>query len=240
MDYKVDILVLSVHPDDAELGCSGTIAKHIALGKTVAIVDFTAGELGTRGTPEIRINEAEIAARIMGLTHRENLFMKDGFSRNDEEHQLQLIKAIRKYQPEIVLANSPEDRHPDHGRAAQLALDACFYSGLRKIETTYQGHTQKEWRPKAVFHYIQDRYIEPDFVVDISSYIETKKEAIMAFKSQFFDPSNTEPTSYISTPEFFEFVLARSSEMGHKIGVRYGEGFIKSKMLQVNSLFEVL
>lgn len=237
---KVDILVLAVHPDDAELSCSGTIAKHIQLGKKVALVDFTAGELGTRGTAEIRLYEAEDSKNILKLVARENLGFRDGFFKNDEAHQLELIRIIRKYQPEIVLANATEDRHPDHGRAALLSDEACFYSGLRMIKTTYEGKDQPAWRPKNVFHYIQDRYIEPDFVVDITAQWETKEASIRAFKSQFFDPNSPEPASYISSAEFMDFIEARSREMGHKIGTKYGEGFTKTKTIAVNDLFEVL
>lgn len=241
MSHKVDILVLAVHPDDAELGCSGTIAKHISLGKKIAIVDFTTGDLGTRGTPESRLLEAEDAGRIMGLRARENLNFRDGFFKNDEEHQLKLIAAIRKYQPDIVLANAIEDRHPDHGRASELASEACFYSGLRMINTTNEhGVSQEAWRPKSVFKYIQDSYIEPDFVVDVSEFWHIKEAAIRAFKSQFFDPNSKEPNSYISSPEFLDFIKARCSEMGHKIGVKFGEGFTKTKMIPVNNLFDIL
>jgi N-acetylglucosamine malate deacetylase 1 len=237
---KVDILVLAVHPDDAELSCSGTIAKQIALGKKVALVDFTAGELGTRGTAEIRLQEANDSAQILKLDARENLGFRDGFFKNDEAHQMELIKIIRKYQPEIVLANAVEDRHPDHGRAAILADEACFYSGLRMINTVLDGQQQLAWRPKNVFHYIQDRYIEPDFVVDITEFWDTKEASIRAFKSQFFDPNSQEPSSYISSPEFLNFIEARSQEMGHKIGVKYGEGFTKTKTIAVNNLFDIL
>ena len=238
---KVDILVFAVHPDDAELSCSGTIIKQISLGKKVALVDFTAGELGTRGTAEIRLAEAHASGKIMGLVARENLGMRDGFFKNDEEHQLRLIKAIRKYQPEIVIANAIEDRHPDHGRASELSDEACFYSGLRMIKTQDEnGNNQAPWRPKNVFHYIQDRYIEPDFVVDITPFWDTKLASIQAFKSQFFDPNSPEPASYISSKEFIDFIEARSREMGHKIGAKYGEGYTKTKTIGVNNLFDIL
>lgn len=238
---KLDILVMAVHPDDAELSCAGTIASHIAQGKKVGILDFTTGELGTRGTPEIRLAESAEATKIMELTVRENLGFRDAFFKNDENHQRKIIEVIRRYQPEIVLANAVEDRHPDHGRAAQLSADACFYSGLRMIKTTEKdGTPQAAWRPKSVFHYIQDRYIEPDFVVDITDFMPIKEAAIRAFKSQFFDPNSTEPESYIASPEFLEFIMARSSEMGHKIGKRFGEGFTKSKMIGVTNLFDLL
>ena len=225
---KLDILVMAAHPDDAELSCSGTILKHIAAGKKVGIVDFTRGELGTRGTPDIRLQESADATKILGLHARENLGIRDGFFRNDEETQLKLIEVIRKYQPEVVLANALEDRHPDHGKGAQLAIDACFLSGLRQIKTG----DLPAWRPTQLYHYIQDRYLEPDFVVDISAHWDQKESAIRAFKSQFFDPSSTEPASYISSPDFLHFIQARAMEMGHKIGVKYGEGFQSQKTLE--------
>jgi bacillithiol biosynthesis deacetylase BshB1 len=225
---KLDILVMAAHPDDAELSCSGTILKHIAAGKKVGIVDFTRGELGTRGTPEIRLQESADATKILGLHARENLGIRDGFFRNDEQTQIKLIEVIRKYQPDIVLANALQDRHPDHGKGAQLAIDACFLSGLRQIKT---GNLPA-WRPLQLYHYIQDRYLEPDFVVDISAYWDQKEAAIRAFKSQFFDPSSTEPASYISSPDFLNFIQARAMEMGHKIGVKYGEGFQSQKTLE--------
>jgi N-acetylglucosamine malate deacetylase 1 len=225
---KLDILVMAAHPDDAELSCAGTILKHIAAGKKVGIVDFTRGELGTRGTPEIRLQESADATKIIGLHARENLGIRDGFFQNDEETQLKLIEVIRKYQPEIVLANALEDRHPDHGKGAQLAIDACFLSGLRQIKT---GNLPA-WRPAQVYHYIQDRYLEPDFVVDISAHWDQKEAAIRAFKSQFFDPTSAEPASYISSPDFLNFINARAMEMGHKIGVKYGEGFQSQKTLE--------
>ena len=229
---KLDILVMAAHPDDAELSCAGTILKHIAAGKKVGIVDFTRGELGTRGTPEIRLQESADATKILGLHVRENLGIRDGFFRNDEETQLKLIEVVRKYQPDIVLANALEDRHPDHGKGAQLAIDACFLSGLRQIKTG----DLPAWRPAQVYHYIQDRYLEPDFVIDISAHWDQKEAAIRAFKSQFFDPSSAEPASYISSPDFLNFIQARGMEMGHKIGVKYGEGFQSQKTLEVKSL----
>ena len=225
---KLDILVMAAHPDDAELSCSGTILKHITAGKKVGIVDFTRGELGTRGTPEIRLQESADATKILGLHARENLGIRDGFFRNDEETQMKLIEVIRKYQPDIVLANALEDRHPDHGKGEQLAIDACFLSGLRQIKTG----DLSAWRPSQVYHYIQDRYIEPNFVVDISTHWDQKESAIRAFKSQFFDPSSVEPASYISSPDFLNFIQARAMEMGHKVGVKYGEGFQSQKTLE--------
>ncbi|MCZ2480772.1 bacillithiol biosynthesis deacetylase BshB1 [Aquirufa nivalisilvae] len=238
---KLDILVMAAHPDDAELACSGTIASQIQQGKKVGIVDFTRGELGTRGTPEIRIAESAASTAILGIHARENLGIRDGFFRNDEESQLKLIQVIRKYQPDIVLANALEDRHPDHGKGAQLAIDACFLSGLRKIETQdEQGNAQTAWRPKHVFHYIQDRYLTPDFVIDISAHWDVKEQSIRAFKSQFFDPNSTEPDSYISSPDFLEFIRARSMEMGHKIGVKYGEGYQSQRTMGLRGFDAIL
>ncbi|NHC50112.1 bacillithiol biosynthesis deacetylase BshB1 [Aquirufa ecclesiirivi] len=238
---KLDILVMAAHPDDAELACSGTIVSQIQQGKKVGIVDFTRGELGTRGTPEIRIAESAASTAILGIHARENLGIRDGFFRNDEESQLKLIQVIRKYQPDIVLANALEDRHPDHGKGAQLAIDACFLSGLRKIETRdEQGNAQSAWRPKHVFHYIQDRYINPDFVIDISAHWDIKEQSIRAFKSQFFDPNSTEPDSYISSPDFLEFIRARSMEMGHKIGVKYGEGYQSQRTMGLDGFEAIL
>lgn len=236
---KLDILVIAAHPDDAELGCSGTIAAHIAKGYKVGIVDLTHGEMGTRGTPEIRLQESEEAARILGLSARENLGFKDIYFKDDEAHQLELIKVIRKYQPEIVLANAITDRHPDHGKGASLASNACFMSGLRKIETELDGVAQPAWRPKFVYHYIQNNYIQPDFIVDISAHWDTKVASIMAFKSQFYDPSSQEPSSFISSPEFLPFIESRSREFGHRIMVKYGEGFTVERFIGVDNLFDL-
>ena len=239
MDIKLDILVMAAHPDDAELSCSGTILSYIAQGKKVGIVDFTRGEMGTRGTHEIRLQESNDASKILGLHARENLGLADGFFQNDQASQLILMEVIRRYRPEIVLANALEDRHPDHGKGAKLAIDACFLSGLRIIPTT-DSHSKSEqaaWRPKHVYHYIQDRYLEPDFVIDITEHWETKEQSIRAFKSQFFDPNSKEPNSYISSPDFLSFIQARAQEMGHKIGVKYGEGFQSQKTIQVTNLF---
>jgi len=236
---KLDILVFAVHPDDAELGCSGTILKHIADGKKVGIVDFTRGELGTRGSSEIRDEEAAASAKILGLHARENLSMKDGFFQNNEEHQLQLIKMVRKYQPEIILTNALHDRHPDHGRAGDLANDAIFLSGLRRIETQLDGIAQTEWRPRLVLQYIQDRYIKPDIIVDISEHMDTKIESIKAFKTQFDSPNTDEPQTYISTPAFLESVIGRAREFGKDIGAKYGEGFTSRKLLGITNLFDL-
>ena len=236
---KLDLLVLAVHPDDAELGCSGTILKHIALGKKVGIIDFTRGELGTRGSAEIRDEEAAASAKILGLHVRENLRFRDGFFKNDEQHQLEIIKMIRKYQPEIVLTNALHDRHPDHGRAGDLSNDAIFYSGLRRIETQIDGLAQQEWRPRLVLQYIQDRYLKPDIIIDISEVMETKLESIRAFKTQFDSPDTNEPQTYISSPAFLESVIARAREMGKNIGAEYGEGFTSRKLLGVDDLFDL-
>lgn len=237
---KLDILAIGAHPDDVELGCSGTIINEIRNGKLVGIADLTQGELGTRGTAETRYQEAAASARIMGLSARENLQLPDGFFENNPASQLKLIRVIRKYQPEIVLANAPEDRHPDHGRAARLIADACFFAGLRKIATTGDdGQPQDAWRPKYVFHYIQDRYIEPDFVVDITEAFDQRMQAIQAFTTQFYNGAETEgddmPQSYISTPLFLESVIARARMMGKRIGVQFGEGFVTEKVIGVRN-----
>jgi bacillithiol biosynthesis deacetylase BshB1 len=235
---KLDILVIAAHPDDAELACSGTIASHIAKGYKVGILDLTQGELGTRGTPEMRLIEAENSGKILGLSARENLRYKDIFFKDDTEHQLGIIKVIRKYRPEIILANAVTDRHPDHGKGASLASNACFMSGLRKIES-FDGNTnQSPWRPKFVYHYIQNNFIKPDFVVDISDFWDVKIASIKAFKSQFFDPENKEPASFISSAEFLDFIEARSREYGHSINVKYGEGFTVERMIGIKDLFD--
>ncbi|HOB24405.1 MAG: bacillithiol biosynthesis deacetylase BshB1 [Flavobacteriales bacterium] len=228
---KVDILAIGAHPDDVELGCGGTVAKLISEGKTVAIVDLTQGELGTRGTNFTRAEEAANSAKILGISSRENLKMKDGFLTNSEEHQLQIVKIIRKYQPEIVLANAIDDRHPDHAKAAKLVSDACFLSGLVKIETVSEGENQKPWRPKQIFHYIQWKNIAPDFVIDISNFMEKKIEACLAFKTQFYDPNSTEPMTPISTKDFLESLTYRAQDLGRLSGVEFAEGFTTEKLL---------
>jgi bacillithiol biosynthesis deacetylase BshB1 len=237
---KLDLLVFAVHPDDAELGCSGTILKAIAEGKKVGIVDLTRGELGTRGTAETRDQEAANSAKILGLHIRENLKMKDGFFQNDEAHQLQVIAAIRKYQPEIILCNALDDRHPDHGRASNLIYDAAFLSGLPKIKTEQDGKSQSAWRPGLVLNYIQDRYIKPDILIDITPYWEQKLASIRAFESQFYNPDSSEPATYISSPEFLKGVESRAREFGKSIQVTYAEGFTSRKLLGVNSIFNLL
>ncbi|GGA91743.1 bacillithiol biosynthesis deacetylase BshB1 [Puia dinghuensis] len=233
---KLDILAIAVHPDDVELGCAGTLLMEKRNGKKIGVVDLTRGELGTRGTPELRAEEAVSAAAILGLDIRENLGMADGFFRNDEQHQRLLIRAIRKFRPEIVLGNSLEDRHPDHGRAGHLISDACFLSGLRKVETLDDvGRPQQHWRPKYVFHYIQDRYAAPSFVYDITPVFETKLASIRAYSSQFFSTEykQNEPQTYISSPEFLNAVIGRHQMYGKMIGVAYAEGFITEKMIGV-------
>jgi N-acetylglucosamine malate deacetylase 1 len=237
---KLDILVIAAHPDDAELSCSGTIAAHIAKGKKVGILDLTHGERGTRGTPEIRLEEGRLSSEILGLSSRENLGFKDVFFEDDEQHHLEIAKIIRKYRPEIVLANAVSDRHPDHGKGALVASKACFISGLRKVVTHLDGEEQPVWRPKNIYHYIQNNYIQPDFVVDISAFWDIKVESIKAFKSQFFDPESTEPESFISSPEFMDFIEARAKEFGHSINVKYGEGFTVEKMIGVNDMFDLI
>ena len=237
---KLDVLILAAHPDDAELGCGGTIAKHVALGHKVGVVDFTRGELGTRGTIQTRELEAADSAKILGLSARENLGLKDGFFRNLQEEQLAVVNAIRKYQPEIVLANAIYDRHPDHGKASDLAFEACFLAGLAKVETLSAGKPQSAWRPKVMYHYIQSVYIKPDIIVDVSDFWEKKMDAIRAFKTQFYDPKSNEPTTYISNPGFLKMVESRAQEMGHAIGVKFGEGFTVRRFIGVKSLFDII
>lgn len=234
---KLDLLAFGVHPDDIELSCAGTLLVEKNKGKKVGIIDLTRGELGTRGTAQTREEEAENSAKILGVDVRENLDMSDAFFKNDEENQRKIITVLRKYQPEIVLCNAPDDRHPDHGRSAKLVADACFLSGLRKIETFDGPNKQEVWKPSYVFNYIQDQYFNPAFVVDISEVIETKVNAIKAFKTQFFSSgqNDEEPQTYISTPEFLESVINRSKMFGKMIGVKHAEGFISKKMIGFNS-----
>lgn len=233
---KLDILAFGAHPDDVELGCGATIAKEISLGKKVGIIDLTQGELGTRGSVEIRYNEAAEAARILGIHARENLRFRDGFFVNDEQHQLEVIKMIRKYRPEIVLCNAIDDRHFDHGKGSKLVSDACFLSGLRRIETSIDGVEQEAWRPKLVYHYIQWKDIKPDFVVDVSDFMEQKLDAVMAYSSQFFDPNSNEPISPIATKNFTESIEYRAKDLGRLIFVDYAEGFTVERYVAVNSL----
>ena len=237
---KLDILAIGVHPDDVELGCAGTLLAAIAEGKQVGIVDLTRGELGTRGTAETRKVESRNAADILGIDIRENLGMPDGFFQNDETNQRKLIQIIRKYQPTIILANAPEDRHPDHGRSSKMISDAAFLSGLRKIETLQDGELQKEWRPTYVFNYLQDRFLQPSFVVDISAHINQKLAAIHAYTTQFYNTDLNEPQTYISTPQFIESVKARAMMLGKRIGVEYGEGYLTEKMIGISSFDHII
>jgi len=237
---KLDILAFGAHPDDVELGCAGTLLGAIAEGKKVGVIDLTKGELGTRGSISQRLSEAQLASEVMGLTIRENLEMADGFFINNKEHQLIIIETIRRFQPSIIFCNAPEDRHPDHGRAASLVAEAAFLSGLKKIQTIHNGVAQEAWRPTQVFHYIQSRNLTPNFVVDISKHIEKKMEAILAYSSQFYDPKSNEPDTFISSAAFLEFVKGRAKELGQQIGVQYAEGFITQKTLGINSLDAII
>ncbi|MEZ4853358.1 bacillithiol biosynthesis deacetylase BshB1 [Flavobacterium sp.] len=235
----LDILAFGAHPDDVELGCSGTLSKEISLGKKVGIVDLTRGELGTRGSAEIRDNEAAKAAKILGVLVRENLHFRDGFFVNDDKHQLEIIKMIRKYKPEIVLCNAIDDRHIDHGKGSKLVSDACFLSGLLKIETKLNGKIQEAWRPKQVYHYIQWKNIEPDFVVDISEFMDKKTESVLAYSSQFFDKNSDEPVTPIATQNFLDSITYRARDLGRIVGVEYAEGFTVERCLAVNSLADL-
>ncbi|MFV8332501.1 bacillithiol biosynthesis deacetylase BshB1 [Flavobacterium sp. GSP14] len=237
---KLDILAFGAHPDDVELGCAGTILKEISLGKTVGIIDLTRGELGTRGSAEIRDQEATAAAAILGVSARENLEMRDGFFVNDEKHQLEIIKMIRKYRPEIVLCNAIDDRHIDHEKGSKLVSDACFLSGLVKVETAIDGEAQHPWRPKLVYHYIQWKNIVPDFVVDITGFTDKKTEAILAYSSQFYDANSKEPESPITSKNFLESLNYRSRDLGRLTGVDHAEGFTVERYLAVNSLGDLI
>lgn len=233
-------MAIAVHPDDIELGCAGTIIRHTKKGQAVGIVDLTRGELGTRGTPETRIQEAADAAAVMGVCVRVSAGMADGFFQNDEAHQRKLIRYIRRYRPEIVLANALSDRHPDHGRAGKLIADACFLAGLRKIETEDNGEPQEAWRPKRVFHMMQDRLQEPSFIVDISDCFEEKMEAIKCYKSQFHNPGSNEPITYIATQNFLGQIKYRDSLMGKRIGTDYAEGFVCENIPGISDLDDLL
>ncbi|RYD81840.1 MAG: bacillithiol biosynthesis deacetylase BshB1 [Sphingobacteriales bacterium] len=233
---KLDVMAIGVHPDDVELSCAGVLLVEKKNGKKTGIIDLTQGELGTRGTAQTRKEEAAAAAKILAVDVRENLGLRDGFFQNNETDQLKVIAAIRKYQPEVILCNAPQDRHPDHGRSAKLVSDACFLSGLRKVETVVDGKQQEAWRPKYVLHYIQDRFLQPDFVIDISDVMETKLESVKAYGTQFHNPALNEPQTYISTPDFLESIIYRSKMMGKMIGVKYAEGFISEKMIGLSSL----
>ncbi|TDQ29947.1 bacillithiol biosynthesis deacetylase BshB1 [Tenacibaculum caenipelagi] len=237
---KLDILAFGAHPDDVELGCAATIAKEISLGKKVGIVDLTRGELGTRGSAELRDKEASIAADILGVSVRENLGFADGFFRNDKEHQLEIIKMIRKYQPEIVLCNAIDDRHIDHPKGSQLVSDACFLSGLLKIETELDGVQQEKWRPKQVYHYIQWKNIEPDFVVDVTGFIDKKVASVMAYSSQFYDPKSEEPETPITSRNFTDSIEYRARDLGRLIGVDFAEGFNSERYVAVENLSKLI
>ncbi|WP_435262956.1 bacillithiol biosynthesis deacetylase BshB1 [Tenacibaculum sp. nBUS_03] len=233
---KLDILAFGAHPDDVELGCGATIAKEISLGKKVGIVDLTRGELGTRGSADIRDQEAADAARILGVSVRNNLQFSDGFFKNDEEHQLEVIKMIRKYQPEIVLCNAVDDRHIDHPKGSKLVSDACFLSGLLKIETSIEGVKQEKWRPKQVYHYIQWKNIEPDFVIDVTGFMDKKIASVMAYSSQFYDPKSIEPETPITSKNFTDSVDYRARDLGRLIGVDFAEGFTSERYVAAENL----
>ena len=231
---KVDLLVVSAHPDDAEISAAGTIIKAVNEGKIVALVDLTQGERGTRGSADIRRLEAEKASAIMGTHFRENLELPDCFFTDSEENKMQIIDAIRKYKPEVIFTNSLRDRHPDHARAANLVADCCFYAGLPKIITNYSA-----WRPRAVYHFNQDYYNKPDCIVDISQYMDQKIEALKAYSSQFFDPNSEEPSTPISGEEFFDFIKGRAMDFGRLAGYKYGEGFVASRPMGIRDIFEL-
>ena len=236
---KLDILAFGAHPDDIELSAGGTIAKAVAEGRSVGMVDLTKGELGTRGTAQTRHEEATNAAKVLGVEVRENLGFADGFFLNDRKHQLEIIKMIRKYRPEIVLCNAVDDRHIDHGKGSKLVSDACFLSGLVKIETELDGEAQKKWRPKHVYHYIQWKNLEPDFVVDISGYMDQKMQSVLAYKTQFFDPNSKEPETPISSKNFTDSIEYRSRDLGRLTGVEHAEGYTVERYVAVDSLFDL-
>ncbi len=240
MHMKIDILAIGAHPDDVELGCAATLAKEISNGKKVGILDLTRGELGTRGTAEIRDKEAANAAEILGVSFRHNLEFSDGFLINNAASQLEIIKIIRKYQPDIVLCNAIDDRHIDHAKASKMASDSCFLSGLRKIETISEGNQQKAWRPKHVYHYIQWKNIEPHFVVDVTDFMDKKLEAVFAYKSQFHDANSNEPMTPIASQNFKESLTYRAMDLGRLIGTEYGEGFTAERYLAVSSIFDLI
>jgi len=236
---KLDILAFGAHPDDVELGCGGTLAKEISLGRKVGIIDLTQGELGTRGSVEIRKVESELATKTLGISVRENLYMRDGLFSNDETHQMQVIKMIRKYRPNIVLCNAIRDRHIDHGKGSKLVSDSCFLSGLTKIETALDGENQDSWRPNHVYHYIQWEHIEPDFVVDISGFVDKKTDSILAYASQFYSENSQEPSTPIATKNFLESIHYRSRDLGRLVGVEFAEGFTVERYLAVNSFSDL-
>ena len=237
---EINILAFGAHPDDVEISCSGTLLKHIAMGKTVGIIDLTQGELGTRGSAPLRLQEAEAARQLLGVSIRENLAMLDGFFEVNQKNKLKVVEMIRKYRPQLVLANSIHDRHPDHGRASQLVSEACFLAGLPKVETALNGIAQEAWRPSAVYHYIQDRYIRPDVVFDVTPFMEKKIESIQAYSSQFFDPQSDAPETPISRSDFFDFLRSRAKEFGRPIGAEYGEGFTAERYVGAQSFFDLV
>jgi bacillithiol biosynthesis deacetylase BshB1 len=237
---KLDILAFGVHPDDVDLFCSGTILKHLSIGHKCGIIDLTQGELGTRGSAELRLKEAKDAAIVLGVEVRENLKMNDGFFINDQKHQQLIIEKIRQYQPDIILCNALEDRHPDHARASSLVSDASFYSGLVKIKTVLNGKEQKPWRPKVVYHYIQDTNLKPDLIIDVSEFVETKMNAIKTFKSQFYDSKSKEPQTPISVDNFFEVIKGKMAVNGRAAGFKYGEAYTVERTIGVKSLFDIV
>jgi bacillithiol biosynthesis deacetylase BshB1 len=238
---KLDILAIGAHPDDVELGCGATLAKEIANGKKIGIIDLTRGELGTRGTAETRDAEAENAAKILGVSIRTNMEFADGFFINDRQHQIELIKQIRKYKPEIVLCNAIDDRHIDHGKGSKLVSDACFLSGLLKINTKIEAEEgwQDPWRPKYVYHYIQWKNIEPDVVVDVSGFMDTKMKAVLAYKTQFYKEGSKEPETLISSENFTDSIDYRAKDLGRIIGTEHGEGFTVERYVAIDSLFNL-
>jgi len=236
---KLDILAFGAHPDDIELSCAGTLALQVSKGYKCGMVDLTRGEMGTRGTPEIRAEEAQEAARLLGIEVRENLGFKDGFFTNDAAHQLEVVKMIRKYRPEIVMANAPTDRHPDHGRGAEVVKTAVFLAGLRKIETELDGEAQEAYRPNLLLHYIQFQNLRPDVIVNIGEHMETKLKAVKAYKSQFYDPGSDEPKTVISSKNFLDSIVYRAQDMGRLIGAEYGEGFLSSQDLGTDDIMNL-
>ena len=237
---KLDILAFGAHPDDVELGCAATIAKEISLGKKIGIVDLTRGELGTRGSADLRDKEAANAANVLGVSVRENLGFADGFFINDKKHQLEIIKMIRKYQPEIVLCNAVDDRHIDHPKGSELVSDACFLSGLLKIETRLNDNSQEKWRPKKVYHYIQWKNIKPDFVIDVTGFVDKKINAVKAYSSQFFNPKSNEPETPITSKNFIDSIKYRANDLGRLIGVESAEGFTTERYVAVESLDKLI
>jgi len=236
---KLDILAFGAHPDDVELSCAGTLAKQAALGNSCGVVDLTRGELGTRGTAEIRMAEAEEAGKVMGLKARHNLGFRDGFFVNDEEHRMAIIQQIRRFRPKIIIANAPQDRHPDHGRGSFLVKEASFLAGLKMIESEWEGEKQEAWRPELVLYYIQFQNLKPDFIVDIGEHIQTKLKSIEAYRSQFYDPNSSEPATVISSKNFLDSVTYRAQDMGRLIGAEYGEGFIAAQDLGLDDLMQL-